>query len=87
MMLKKKAGLICVSQFVSLETIPKYYSRHECAISDFTDNGVEIKNGIKEKKKLTRYLCLERLQLPTTEVREKKNLEENSYFSVSKRLS
>lgn len=49
---KKKAGLICVFKLVSLETILKYYSRHECVIADFTDKGVQIKNSIKEKKKI-----------------------------------
>lgn len=46
---KNKAGLICVFELVSLETILKYYSRHECAIADVTEKGVQMKNGTKKK--------------------------------------
>lgn len=61
-----------LSVFSNLLEILKYYSRQECGIAEFTDNGVQIKNGIKQNRKIIRYLSLERLQLPTMKVREKK---------------
>lgn len=43
----KMAGFTYVFQSVGSEAILKYKSQHACAIADFFDNGVRMKNKRK----------------------------------------